>query len=85
MDLTCLNPGVGSKHVSFILTLYSMIMPFDAFEILCIWKYYGIWRNGSIGATALLSIFFFKVFRTLLKIVLQLFQRCLKIENAVMI
>ena len=48
----------------FSLTLYSMITPFDAFEILCIGKYYGKW---SFVANARFSIIISKVFKTLLK------------------
>ena len=42
------------------LTHYSIIAPFDAFEISCIWKYYGQWSICSFGANAPFSIIFSK-------------------------
>ena len=46
------------------LTLYPMIAPFDAFEILCIRKYHGKSRICSIGANAPFAIIFSKVIKT---------------------
>ena len=55
------------------LTRYSIITPFDAFEMSCIWKYYGKWSICSFGANAPFSIIFSKVFETLLKFILTFF------------
>ena len=43
-----------------------LIAPFVAFEILCIWKYYGKSSICSIGANAPFSIIFLKVFKLFL-------------------
>ena len=56
---------VKEKLISCLpLTLYSIIAPFDAFDISCIWKYYGKWSICSFWANAPLSIIFSKVFKT---------------------
>ena len=63
---------LGVKKVKFVvscscnlhLTLYSIITPFDYFEISCIWKYYRKWSICSFGANAPFSIIFSKVFKT---------------------
>ena len=49
------------------LTIYSIVTPFDTFEISCIWKYYGKWSFCSFGANTSFSIIFSKVYKTLLK------------------
>ena len=54
-------------------TLYFIIISFDAFEISCIWKYYGIWSICSFGANAPLTIIFSKVFKNILKFFLKFF------------
>ena len=59
-------------YFGLALTVYSIIATFDAFEISCIWKYYGKW----FGANAPFSIIFSKVFKTLL-ILFYFFQYCL--------
>ena len=56
----------------FILALYSMIAPFDAFETLHSWKYYGKLSICSIGANVPFSMFS-KVFKTLLNFFLEIF------------
>ena len=61
------------------LTLYSIITPFEAFEISCIGNYFGKWSFCSFGANAPFSIIFSKVFKTFL----DFFQCYLKIENDV--
>ena len=53
-----------SISIKYML-LYSIITPFDAFEISCIWKYYGKCSICSFGANASFSIIFSKVFKTL--------------------
>ena len=60
------------KH-AIKLTLYSIITPFDAFEISSIWKYYGKWSICSLGANAPFSIIFSKVFTIELKFFLIFF------------
>ena len=63
----------------FLTTLYSIIMPFDTFEISHIFE--NIMENGAFalfGANAPFSRIFSKVFKSLL-------QCCLKIENDVII
>ena len=42
--ITCNNP------VFLPISLYSIITPFDAFEISCIWKYYGKWRIFGLSS-----------------------------------
>ena len=59
----------------FLLTLYFIITPFDAFEIL----FENIMENGALNAP--FSIIFLKVFKTLFKFFFKFFQCCLKIEN----
>ena len=52
-------------HLSPIWRSVSIIAPFDAFEISCIWKYYGKWSIcSSFGANASFSIIFSQVFKT---------------------
>ena len=58
------NSKGGECYWQQALTLYSIITPSDAFEILCIWKYYGKWSICSFGANAPFSMIFFKVFKT---------------------
>ena len=48
--LNVFRPELGQKFYS--LTLYSIITPFDAYEISCIVKYYGKWNICSFGANA---------------------------------
>ena len=67
--------------INFGLTLYSIIAPFDAFEISCIWKYNGKWSICSLRANAPFPIIFSKVFKTL--IFLDFFHCYLKIKNDV--
>ena len=67
------------EEIGLDLILYSIITPFDTFEISCIWKYYGKCSICSKRANAAFSIFSL-VFKTRQK-----FQCCLKIENDVMI
>ena len=55
------------------LTLYSIITPFDAFEISCIWKYHGKCSICSFGANTPFSIILSKVFKTLLIFFLNFF------------
>ena len=77
----CMNTVVVETKGLHQLTLNPMIAaPFDAFEILCIWKYHGKLSIFSIGANAPFSIIFSKVNNFL-----EIFQCCLKIENDVMI
>ena len=45
-------PFLSRNDVRNSLTLYPMLTPFDAFEILCIWKYYGKLSICSFGANA---------------------------------
>ena len=61
-----------------VLTLYSIITPFDAL------KYHVFENIMQNGANATFIIIFSKVFKTLLNFFLNFFQ-CLKIENDVMI
>ena len=56
-----------------LFTLYSMIKPFDAFEISCFWKYYGKWSICSFGANSLFSIIFSKVLKTYFKFLFEFF------------
>ena len=56
-----------------LLNRYSIIAPFDTFEISYISKYYGKWSICSFGANALFSIIFSKVLKTLLEFLLNFF------------
>ena len=65
------------KPFTFSLTLYSMIEPFDTFEILCIWKIKNLLQRSKC------SIFHknFQKYSKLYFIFLDFFQCYLNIEN----
>ena len=48
MGIFCIQLPVSIYiiYTYFRLTIYSMVTPFDAFEILCIWTYY---ENGTFA------------------------------------
>ena len=66
------------------LTHYPMIAPFDAFEILCIWKYHG--KRAFAPLEQMLQFpYYFQKYSKLYLNFLDFFQCCLNIENDVMI
>ena len=62
-----------SVRVFSCLTFYSIIAPFDTFEISCIGKYYEKWSIFSFGANASFSVIFSIVFEASLKFLFDFF------------